>query len=104
MVEGRFLGKDHYSLVPVNLPSKHQSKVFTEENQQRPRVLKVSGITERTSFSLQTYLNDPSSRYNLDVDFSDDGKKILGARFVIQGARIYNANMEKQFVEELRSV
>ena len=52
--------------------------------------------------NFQTYLNDPSSRYNLDVDFSDDGKHILGARFVIQGSKIYNANMEKQFVEELR--
>jgi hypothetical protein len=51
---------------------------------------------------LQTYLNDASSRYNLDVDFSDNGQHILGARFVIQGARIYNANMEKLFVEELR--
>ena len=56
------------------------------------------------SLSLQTYLNDATSRYNLDVDFSDDGQHILGARFVIQGSKIYNANMEKQFVEELRAV
>ena len=39
-----------------------------------------------------------------DVDFSDDGKHILGARFMIQGTKIYDANQEKEFVEELRAV
>jgi len=31
-------------------------------------------------------------------------KSIFCGRFVIQGAHIYNTNMEKQFVEELRAV
>lgn len=39
-----------------------------------------------------------------DVDFSDDGKHIIGARFMIQGTKIYDANQEKAFVEELRAV
>ena len=39
-----------------------------------------------------------------DVDFSEDGKHIIGVRFMIQGTKIYDANQEKQFVEELRSV
>ena len=39
-----------------------------------------------------------------DVDFSEDGKHIIGVRFMIQGTKIYDANQEKKFVEELRSV
>ena len=39
-----------------------------------------------------------------DVDFSEDGKHIIGVRFMIQGTKIYDANQEKQFVEELRAV
>ena len=39
-----------------------------------------------------------------DVDFTEDGKHIVGARFMIQGTKIYDANQEKEFVEELRAV
>ena len=39
-----------------------------------------------------------------DIDFSEDGKHILGTRFMIQGTNIRNANQEKAFVEELRAV
>ena len=42
-----------------------------------------------------------------DVDFMEDGdgnQHIIGTRFMIQGTKIYNANQEKRFVEELRAV
>ena len=39
-----------------------------------------------------------------DIDFSDDGKHIVGTRFMIQGTNIKDANQEKEFVEELRAV
>jgi hypothetical protein len=38
------------------------------------------------------------------VDFSDDGNHIIAARFMIQGAHIYDSNGEKNFVKELRAV
>ena len=52
----------------------------------------------------QTYLGSGLSSYSQDVDFSDDGQHLIGARFMIQGAHIYDSNQEKHFVEELRSV
>eukprot|EP00093_Oithona_nana_P004609 04609.XXX_235761_239797_1 [CDS] Oithona nana genome sequencing. len=51
-----------------------------------------------------TYLGSGLSSYSQDVDFSDDGQHLIGARFMIQGAHIYDSNQEKHFVEELRSV
>ena len=39
-----------------------------------------------------------------DIDFSEDGKHIVGTRFMIQGTNIKDANQEKAFVEELRAV
>ena len=44
------------------------------------------------------------TKYSEDVDFSNDGQHIIGARFMIQGAHIYDSNMEQIFVQELRDV
>jgi len=50
-----------------------------------------------------TYLATPN-QFTEDVDFSSDGQHIIGARFMIQGAHIYDTNQEQIFVEELRAV
>ncbi len=55
-------------------------------------------------FHFQTYLSSGTSQYTEDVDFAEDGNSIIGARFMIQGARIYDSNQEQLFVEELRAV
>ena len=52
---------------------------------------------------MQTYLST-ANQYTEDVDFSADGQAIVGARFMIQGAHIYDTNQEQNFVEELRAV
>lgn len=54
--------------------------------------------------NLQTYLSTGLTQYSEDVDFSEDGLSIIGARFMIQGAKIYDSNQEQIFVEELRAV
>ena len=54
-------------------------------------------------FFFQTYLATPN-QFTEDVDFSSDGQHIIGARFMIQGAHIYDTNQEQIFVEELRAV
>ena len=72
---------------------------------------------ERNNQYDDTYFKDISTEENFikelhgfygpriqDVDFSEDGKHIIGTRFMIQGTKIYDANQEKEFVEELRSV
>ena len=64
----------------------------------------MSSHSDISSFFPQTYLGSGLSSYSQDVDFSDDGQHIVGARFMIQGAHIYDSNQEKHFVEELRSV
>ena len=55
------------------------------------------------------YLDSGSSHYSQDVKFSQPDVhtqdiSIIASRFLIQGAKIYNANDEKIFVEELREV
>ena len=52
----------------------------------------------------QSYLGSGVTKYSEDVDFSSDGQHIIGARFMIQGAHIYDSNMEQIFVQELRDV
>ena len=55
-------------------------------------------------FFFQSYLGSGVTKYSEDVDFSSDGQHIIGARFMIQGAHIYDSNMEQIFVQELRDV
>ena len=55
-------------------------------------------------FFFQSYLGSGVTKYSEDVDFSNDGQHIIGARFMIQGAHIYDSNMEQIFVQELRDV
>ena len=60
-----------------------------------------------TSFfcSLQIYLGAGHTHYNADMVFSNGSHpQIVGARFLIQGAKIHDAVEEKLFVEELRAV
>ena len=59
--------------------------------------------TLQSYFGFQTYLATPN-QFTEDVDFSSDGQHIIGARFMIQGAHIYDTNQEQIFVEELRAV
>lgn len=55
-------------------------------------------------FLLQTYLGSASSPYLADIEVSEDPRRIIGSRFLIQGANIRDANDEKIFVEELRNI
>ena len=50
------------------------------------------------------YLSDPSTPLHLDVEFSEDGTRIVAARFLIQGYDVRDALQETQMVEELRSI
>lgn len=50
------------------------------------------------------YLADPTNPLNLDVEYSDDLKRVKSARFLIQGHNIKNSYMEQQMVMELRDI
>ena len=53
----------------------------------------------------QIYLGSGPSHYRSDIKLSNGTlPQIIGARFLIQGAKIHDAVEEKLFVEELRVV
>ncbi|XP_062562304.1 patched domain-containing protein 3 [Armigeres subalbatus] len=46
----------------------------------------------------------PANPFSLDVKFSDDGKRIVASRFMVQAVNITDTNHEKVMVQDLRAI
>ena len=51
-----------------------------------------------------SYLSDPASPFNLDVNFDDNGKRIVSSRFLLMGLFINDSIKESEMVRELRKI
>ena len=51
-----------------------------------------------------SYLSDPASPFNLDVNFDETGTRIVSSRFLLMGLFINDSIKESEMVRELRQI
>ena len=86
-----------------SVPAAHRKLLGIEDNFIR---LSVGIETEADFVSTlkHSYLSDPASPFNLDVNFDESGTRIVSSRFLLMGLFINDSIKESEMVRELRQI